>query len=1764
MTEKRKRAIINSIIFVIVLILAFFITKVEAMTDKELAQLAESNPSAFLSKNIYGDLGQYANIGLGAGTIYQKNAGCCDLSHAYNGEGDYKVKTIIDVDNPNGYTDNKGDHSGVNITEWQSGTKHFDSEDDIAKRARFLANLVYYIQYESGAYSTSGHHSPANAVSDAGELDGFLKVNINCFANHVYEKTGHTHMGLFTDYDFPDQPERLGGIGWQRAISNGINYISNGIFTNAYNYATNFKASGLAKSDYVTEPYLEYTETQSILGPYKVKKEGAATIDRVEIVEKNGTKHTATILNSSGSVISANSIANETDFYLRVDSIITDISTITLYGTGTGVIQARILLTEGDADQQRLSIFGSQKGNANLTVELMPPPATPKIVKYKYIKSVSRKQNDGTYKTLFTLPDSEIPQITVSNKGKKDAEVSSVAYPDYSKYAEVDESGRPIVYDGDKIEYKWVIYNIGPGNSEPRRSEGLEDRADKGLVLDQTNINGWTESGSTSTQNIYKKTISIPVSLKGFRGTATKPEYYIGSDTSIYLEVVLEDVVNPDKEPQVLSNNSSNPVRFPEPKYVAYKYIKSIQRRERDGSYSTLFDVKDSDKPTITVANVGRNDAYVTNVKYPDYSKYVAESELDNKVPIVYDGDKVEYRWVIYNIGPGPSKPGDTYTLIDKPETGLDIDNANGWTENNDGNFEKTITLQTSLPGLTSANNSPSFHMGDHTSIYFIVNGRDKIDNASDDDEIYNNDVPLTIKLRLAGILFYDQTTDKPNEENGYFDTESGDYYLEDYNVYLYKDGQRVAETQTDASGYYEFENLDIYSTYYVSFEYNGQLYEPTTYDCQATTDITRKSYGTDGVENRQNFNKKFENVNGNSNFPDRDDVNNPEFIIYAYTGPDGQGSRTYNSKDTTETLENINFGIKGREQFDFNLRKDLDNVELRINGKTHTYDYPGGDLPLDVDVRGTDIGIYERMIRKEDLSYRGNDRLEIYVTYLLQIQNESVGEITGYVTDLNDYYDSSYVYVDSWDENNTAINWSQSGTVSGNGVTYNKMHTTDLADDGITNLKYVYVRFRVTNETIEQLAETENMTTEENLAEIAAYRNTYTNDRYDKNGKKITNAGEVAGLLDVDSVPDNMDPVSSTVQDFLDEIKTDEYQNLSGEEKTSRSRAVFEDDADSAPPLRLIPGEPRTISGVVFEDSPLADKLQDNERIGDGEYQDDEFKVNEVNVELIEIGDNDDDVNNYYPSDDNVGADGNHISDVSVRTNANGEYTITGYIPGDYILRFTYGDNECLVADQANTGEMYTGQDFKSTLYTRENYEGENNYWYAETSPRSNDATDNQDRREEVNSYSRTLQYSNATVLDQNKDSSNLAELADKTHMFADTATMYMEIEYTGDENQEYNVTNVDFGIIERPRTKVILQKNVDLVKLSATDGSTIFNASDTAPELTWNENKYNNNRELVTRGIIEGTVDENLLYGATAQVSYTFKIINDSEIDYNDLDYYEKGIKPDDSKLNKINVNKIIDYIPNIFYYDETLTKANGELIINENSAIPEDATGTTKPADASVWEVKKSRIENIPALNSAEYRTSGSELLAEDVFNSINTNIDTVVQFPGSNYPSEMTSLIDSDPTKSKGLLAPDGEVKLKNVLTLTRVIASNEDFERTNAPVENVAEIIQLTIDNGRRPYYESTRDATTGEVIGDNGENGSGGPTITTLVTETPGNANPMDPTTWFEVDTAVSEEVHFIVPFGQNRQVTLIIVLIVALGLLVTGIYVIKKKVLLK
>lgn len=70
----------------------------------------------------------------------------------------------------------------------------------------------------------------------------------------------------------------------------------------------------------------------------------------------------------------------------------------------------------------------------------------------------------------------------------------------------------------------------------------------------------------------------------------------------------------------------------------------------------------------------------------------------------------------------------------------------------------------------------------------------------------------------------------------------------------------------------------------------------------------------------------------------------------------------------------------------------------------------------------------------------------------------------------------------------------------------------------------------------------------------------------------------------------------------------------------------------------------------------------------------------------------------------------------------------------------------------------------------------------------------------------------------------------------------------------------------------------------MTSTDGTTIFDTNQSTSNLTWKENKYNDRGNMVSTGLVQGTVDENLLYGSTLNVRYTLEIRNHSEVDYNE----------------------------------------------------------------------------------------------------------------------------------------------------------------------------------------------------------------------------------------------------------------------------------------
>ena len=518
----------------------------------------------------------------------------------------------------------------------------------------------------------------------------------------------------------------------------------------------------------------------------------------------------------------------------------------------------------------------------------------------------------------------------------------------------------------------------------------------------------------------------------------------------------------------------------------------------------------------------------------------------------------------------------------------------------------------------------------------------------------------------------------------------------------------------------------------------------------------------------------------------------------------------------------------------------------------------------------------------------------------------------------------------------------------------------------------------------------------------------------------------------------------------------------------------VFEDDADAAPGLRITKDDTnkRQLTGSIFEDAALEEKLKENERIGNGSLDNGENMVEQVKVELI--------------------CTNPDVATKEVRADADGNYLITDYIPGDYTIKFTYGDYEVLKS--TNNKNMYTGQDYKSTLYYEENYQDDAKHWYNNNvDTRANDAKDDQTRREEVNNYSKDLKYTNATLLNSENtaDEATLRALAEKTQMTANTAEMAMEMEYVGQEKTNYLVKNIDLGIIERPRSDILVEKRVANLKLTtAGDGQTIFDTNQSVTDLTWKANERNaRDKTKIDRGLIQATIDENLIHGASLEIIFAIKVTNTGETDYTDETYYNTGVITNKNNIVTLDTANVIDYVSNNLSFDQTRNTEWQEVA--DKTTLTSGTDPYIKPIDATA--------EQFNGLQKVVIANANNPIL----------QADPLVPENAKNKAGKQSSTPES-------------------TILLTQVIAS-DGTTADDTEYENTTEVYETITTNGRRTYNAR--------------------------IVSIPGNFNIDEP------DTAKSERVSIVPPFGAMDVLKYTLIAVFAIGVLAVGIFVIKRKV---
>ena len=245
---------------------------------------------------------------------------------------------------------------------------------------------------------------------------------------------------------------------------------------------------------------------------------------------------------------------------------------------------------------------------------------------------------------------------------------------------------------------------------------------------------------------------------------------------------------------------------------------------------------------------------------------------------------------------------------------------------------------------------------------------------------------------------------------------------------------------------------------------------------------------------------------------------------------------------------------------------------------------------------------------------------------------------------------------------------------------------------------------------------------------------------------------------------------------------------------------------------------------------------------------------------------------------------------------------------------------------------------------------------------------------RLEVNDYSNNRGNGVTNALAQ-----KLKDTTSETYMIAHSGQLNIEIEYdrsdtgtsdTGSDNLGtdnydksgyYHLINFDLGLVERPKSQIKITKQITNVRVQLRNDNILFDASDTATNVLWidhqahgpdTENTYeiaNNYTDQMmqvpvvranssNKGRIQLTMDEELMQGATIQITYAITAANIGEVDYNNNEFYYYGTNTDFDTIVRTRPNVIIDYVGTQVHDadsadDNSATRNNLQFIAEQN---------------------------------------------------------------------------------------------------------------------------------------------------------------------------------------------------------------------------------------
>ena len=853
-----------------------------------------------------------------------------------------------------------------------------------------------------------------------------------------------------------------------------------------------------------------------------------------------------------------------------------------------------------------------------------------------------------------------------------------------------------------------------------------------------------------------------------------------------------------------------------------------------------------------------------------------------------------------------------------------------------------------------------------------------------------------------------------------------------------------------------------------------------------------------------------------------------------------------------TDLLTNyVNLGLWRRQEFNAQLTKDVVEVTTTSNGnslttpfnskekalyyiKDYMNDYTNaikennGKINLAKQYADSQQGIYinrlnaqyyynkyyDRPIKQSE--YMGQRNLEVEIKYRITVYNLSQSLETQ-ITEVVDYYDDSLQLTSAVvntngknisNDKSSAVSESIYGQVTeksfpGFNKVYIRLQNKQLATgEGIT----IDLTYKVKRMALQGFEGYINIGEKTNIAEINGYKTYYSANTSTPNrhGAIIGNNTTVAGLVDVNSTPGNLETIEEITNGVI---------NFEDDSDKTTATLTIDDGDDPTPPDSNTPiDSTNIIDGCVWEDNnkngirDLGEEKIAGVKVALCTREDkinDQLSTGEKQVDWIQRY-NEKNYNKYT-----------YKVVKEETTDQNGEYSFKDVEKGYYYVLFGYGlddatvltnnkeneTNKILEKTGSNT-KSYNGQDYKSTIFQANLENGEYDLEEIKEYDKNlndkyvSDAIDDWARVKEVNEYSKIQTNHIAevlasptkvpTYLGEQYGSDLMGRLVDEltTNTWKIAKTPKIEVtEVKGGER----IPNVDLGLVERPITQLQITNNVENVKVTLSDGSIVFDATQTAEatkNVIWKSNR--SATKGITGGFIQLYLDEELMYGATIQIMYKMQINKlKNYVEYEGLEYYAKGRTNSGIKVEP-KAKKLVCYIPNKMQFNKTQS-GDWNAITDINEIIPAE-------------EKDGENINN----NLVNYRLK----------DTISSQSNTISKIERPDNTEDNEAYLDNAYLNN-------------NMLTISQLITK----EGAQGGYECKVEIVELENAVGRR------------------------------METSIVGNFNPANNPV--ENDEAKAEDVAVMPPFGIGQVFYYVLTIVIA-GMLVVGIIFIKKKVLVK